>query len=169
MRRIHYYTSPDGQTESGLSLTEVKKRMKKFGGSGYTQHFDRDGSFQETTPIVLGNNARTTYNAEYNTSRKYRVERQNTSNDTNLDIPSILDKATAQAKAEDVQEEDNARLMEILAPMLGDKAAFITVQWYDWALCQIHARLYHEFRGMNRSWRRNKAINKWKDENKKEQ
>ena len=169
MRRIHCYTGLDGQTESGLTLTEVKKRLRKQGGSGYTQHFDRDGSFQESTPIVLGNNAHTTYNAEYNTSRKYQVERQNTSNDTNLDIPSILDKVTAQAKTENIQEEDNTRLMEILAPMLGDKAAYVTVQWYDWALCQIHGRLYHEFRGMNRSWRRNEAINKWKNENKKEQ
>ena len=70
--RIHVYTSPEGTSESGLSLTEIKKRIRKLGGSGYTQHFDRDGSFHETTPIVLGNNARTTYQAEYNTSPKYR-------------------------------------------------------------------------------------------------
>lgn len=71
MRRIHCYTDPQGKTVSGLTLTEVKKRIRKEGGSGYTEHFDRDGSFQETTPITLGNNARTTYQAEYNTSRKY--------------------------------------------------------------------------------------------------
>ena len=70
MRRIHVYTSPEGKSESGLPLTEVKKRIRKFGGSGRTEHYDRDGSFQETTPITLGNNARTTYQAEYNTSKK---------------------------------------------------------------------------------------------------
>lgn len=167
MRRIHYYINPQGESESGLSLTEVKKRIRKFGGSGYTQHFDRDGSFQETTPIVLGNNARTTYQAEYNTSNKFRIRQQESTDDAGLDIPSILDKVTAQAKTENIQEEDDDRLMEILAPMLGDKAPYIIVQWYDWALCQIHGRLYHEFRGMNRNWRRNQAINKWKNENKK--
>lgn len=167
MRRIHCYTSPEGQTVSGLSLTEVKKRMKKFGGSGYTQHFDRDGSFQETTPIVLGNNARTTYNAEYNTSRKFRIGQRNTAADAGFDVKSILDKVTEQAKSENIQEEDNDRLMEILAPMFGEKATRITVEWYDWALCQIHGRLWHEFRGMNRSIRRSKAINQWKEQNKK--
>lgn len=167
MRRIHYYTSPEGQTESGLTLTEVKKRIRKQGGSGYTCHFDRDGSFQESTPIVLGNNARTTYQAEYNTSRKFRIKQQNTAEDADIDITAILNKVTEQAKAENIQEEDNDRLMEMLAPMFGDKALRITEEWYDWALCQIHGKLYHEFRGMGRYFRRSEAINQWKEQNKK--
>lgn len=72
--RIHYYVSPHGSTKNDISLSEVKKLMKKNGGKGYTQHFDRDGSFQECMPIVLGNNADTTYRAKYNTSRCYRTE-----------------------------------------------------------------------------------------------
>ena len=167
--RIHVYTSPEGKSESGLSLTEVKKRIRKEGGSGYTQHFDRDGSFQETTPIVLGNNARTTYNAEYNTSRKYRVvhKRHNTAEDAGFDVNDILNKVTEQAKTENIQDEDNDRLMKILTPMFGEKAILITEEWYDWALCQIHGRLYHEYRGLGRSLRRSEAINQWKLENRK--
>ena len=165
--RIHVYTSPEGKSESGLSLTEVKKRMRKQGGSGYTQHFDRDGSFQETTPIVLGNNARTTYKAEYNHSRKFRKEAQVTESASSVDVPAILDKVTEMAKAEGIGEEDNAWLMKTLGPMLGEKAERVTVEWYDWALCQIHGRLYHEFRGMTRSGKRYKAINQWKEENRK--
>lgn len=165
--RIHVYTSPEGKSESGLSLTEVKKRIRLQGGSGCTQHFDRDGSFQESTPIVLGNNARTTYQAEYNTSRKYRSMARTTETSDALDIEDVLKKVVEQAKAENIQEEDNERLMHILTPHLGEKAVNITEQWYDWALCQIHGRLWHEYRGMGRSWRRSKAINKWKEEHQK--
>lgn len=169
MRRIHYYTDPQGRTESGLSLTEVKKRIRKQGGSGYTQHFDRYGSFQETTPVTLGNNARTTYQAEYNTSRKFRTSTEGTVTDGNdsMDIQGILNKVAELAKGEGVGEEDNDRLMQMLGPLMGEKAAMITESWYDWALCQIHGRLFHEFRGMGRSVRRSKAIRLWKEENKK--
>ena len=166
MKRIHVYTSPEGKSESGLSLTEVKKRMRKEGGSGCTQHFDHDGSFQESTPIVLGNNARTTYNAEYNTSPKFRKQQTIPGIQTESDVLAILDKVAEQAKKENVEEEDNKRLMQLLTPYLGERAAWITEQWYDWALCQIHGMLYHEYRGMGRSVRRSKAINQWKNENK---
>lgn len=165
--RIHVYTSPDGKSESGLSLTEVKKRIRKQGGSGCTQHYDRDGSFQESTPIVLGNNARTTYQAEYNTSKKYRTMERTTGTADALDIEDVLRKVVEQAKAEKIQEEDNERLMHILTPHLGEKAVNITEQWYDWALCQIHGRLWHEYRGMGRSLRRSKEIRKWKEEHRK--
>lgn len=169
MKRIHYYTDPQGRTESGLSLTEVKKRIREQGGSGYTQHFDRNGSFQETTPITLGNNARTTYQAEYNTSRKYNVAdkmAENTEHQT-PDVQDIINKVVEQAKTESVDEEDNDRLMEILGPMMGEKGPWITERWYDWALCQIHGRLFHEYRGMHRYGRRRTAINNWKNEKKK--
>ena len=166
MRRIHCYTDIQGHTESGLTLAEVKKRIRKQGGSGYTQHFDRDGSFQESTPITLGNNARTTYRAEYNTSPKYRQQQSIPGIQTESDVLHILDKVAQQAKKENVAEEDNERLMQLLTPYLGERAAWITERWYDWALCQIHGMLYHEYRGMSRSVRRSKAINQWKTENK---
>lgn len=166
MRRIHCYTDTQGQTHSGLTLTEVKKRIRKQGGSGYTQHFDRDGSFQETTPITLGNNARTTYRAEYNTSPKYKQQQSIPGIQTESDVLHILEKVAQQAKKENVAEEDNERLMQLLTPYLGERAAWITERWYDWALCQIHGILYHEYRGLSRSVRRSKAINQWKTENK---
>lgn len=165
--RIHVYTSPEGKSESGLSLTEVKKRIRKEGGSGCTQHFDKDGSFQESTPIVLGNNARTTYRAEYNTSPKYRQQQSIPGIQTESDVLHILDKVASQAKKENVAEENNERLMQLLTPYLGERAAWITERWYDWALCQIHGMMYHEYRGLGRSVRRSKAINQWKEENKK--
>ena len=165
MRRIHVYTSPDGKSESGLSLTEVKKRIRKFGGTGCTQHFDREGSFQESTPIVLGNNARTTYKAEYNTSKKYREQQTIPGIQTVSDVLLILEKVVEQAKKENVAEEEDERLMQLLTPHLGERAAWITERWYDWALCQIHGMLYHEYRGMGRSVRRSKAINRWKEDN----
>lgn len=165
--KIHVYTSPEGKSESGLSLTEVKKRIRKEGGSGCTQHFDRDGSFQESTPIVLGNNARTTYRAEYNTSPKYRQQQSIPGIQTESDVLHILDKVASQAKKENVAEENNERLMQLLTPYLGERAAWITERWYDWALCQIHGMMYHEYRGLGRSVRRSKAINQWKEENKK--
>ncbi|MDR0920641.1 MAG: hypothetical protein LBM93_15545 [Oscillospiraceae bacterium] len=45
-----------GNNLGGLTITEVKKLMKKYGGCGYTTHADRDGSIQEYTDITLGNN-----------------------------------------------------------------------------------------------------------------
>lgn len=46
-----------------VSVTLAKKLMKKYGGTGCTCHFDRDGGLFETTPILLkGNNSRHKYN-----------------------------------------------------------------------------------------------------------
>ena len=171
MRRIHCYTDTQGRTESGLSLTEVKRRMKKVGGSGYTQHFDRDGSFQESTPIILGNNARTTYRAEYNTSRKYntRPEQGAAENRPSVDVQALLAEVTAKAKAEGVEEDNNIRLLELMEPALGNDAARISDTSYDSLLCTIHGRLYHEYRGMGRSVRRSKDIKQWKEKLKSNQ
>ena len=45
------------------SITKAKKLMKQYGGSGYTQHIDRDGGLFEVTEITLkGNNSRFKYN-----------------------------------------------------------------------------------------------------------
>ena len=76
--RIHCYKFPQGTSDevlkeygitnndytlSGISLSDVKKLMKKYGGSGYTMHLERDGTLFETTPITLtGNNSRFKYN-----------------------------------------------------------------------------------------------------------
>ena len=75
--RIHCYKFPRGTSDavlkengvsdnddtlSGISLSEVKKLMKMYGGSGYTMHLERDGTLFETTPITLkGNNSKFTY------------------------------------------------------------------------------------------------------------
>ena len=45
------------------SVTMAKKLMKAYGGRAYTQHFDRDGSLFECTPVLLkGNNSTHKYN-----------------------------------------------------------------------------------------------------------
>jgi len=166
MGRIHCYTDVKGKTESGLSLTEVKKRIRKFGGTGFTQHFDRDGSLQETTPVTLGNNARTTYRAEYNTSRCFRkgggvaVTAETTDR---VDVDTVLARVTEQARHENLGESDNDRLLQLLGSELGVHAARASVFWLDWALCRIHGRLYHEFRGLNRYADRTRSIHKFKN------
>ena len=48
---------------SGCSISTAKKLLKQYGGTAWTDHFDRDGGFFESSPIVLkGNNSRVQYN-----------------------------------------------------------------------------------------------------------
>ncbi|KAA6358240.1 MAG: hypothetical protein EZS28_046233, partial [Streblomastix strix] len=72
MGRLHYYKPPNGEDSYCSSLSNIKKLLKKQGGTAYTTHYDRSGSIQEVTPIVLGNNADTTYRAISNNSRRYK-------------------------------------------------------------------------------------------------
>ena len=75
--RIHYYRFPEGTPEnitsehgsdedglvSGCSISHAKALLKQYGGAAWTDHFDRDGGFFESSPIVLkGNNSRVKYN-----------------------------------------------------------------------------------------------------------
>lgn len=47
----------------GIKLSAVKALMKKYGGSGWTEHCERDGSIFEVTEIKLNqNNSRFKYN-----------------------------------------------------------------------------------------------------------
>jgi len=65
--RINYYKPPENaaqvggcptEEEGGYKVSTVKAFIKKFGGSGYSLHCDRDGSVQEVSEIkVNGNNA----------------------------------------------------------------------------------------------------------------
>lgn len=68
MRRITYYKE-NKETEPIVCSVSTAKKFLKNGGIAWTEHYDRDGSFQESTPISLGNNANTTYRAKYNTSK----------------------------------------------------------------------------------------------------
>lgn len=44
-------------------ISWIKRMMKTYGGSGYTEHYDRDGSLFETSSICLqGNNSEFIYN-----------------------------------------------------------------------------------------------------------
>lgn len=70
-RFIYYRATPQSESEL-CNVSYAKKMLKKQGGAAWTEHYDRDGSFQESTPITLGNNANTTYRAKYNTSKNYR-------------------------------------------------------------------------------------------------
>lgn len=48
---------------SGISVTHAKQLLKKYGGSAWTEHCDRDGGVFEVTDITLkGNNSRFKYN-----------------------------------------------------------------------------------------------------------
>lgn len=78
--RLHYYSPPqdleasfcDVETElsispgediGGLRLSTIKKLIKRYGGSGYTTHCERDGGVFEVTDIkIRGNNSRFKYN-----------------------------------------------------------------------------------------------------------
>jgi len=47
----------------GISITTAKNLMKQYGGIGWTDHCERDGSVFETSEITLkGNNSRFKYN-----------------------------------------------------------------------------------------------------------
>ena len=62
--RLHYWMSEDGDTcEGGVSLTEAKRLLKTRGGCAWTEHYERDGTMFEKTPIKLeGNNSEHGYN-----------------------------------------------------------------------------------------------------------
>ena len=52
-----------GDTLGPMTVTAVKKLIRKYGGSGYTEHIDRCGHVFEVTEIELnGNNSRFRYN-----------------------------------------------------------------------------------------------------------
>lgn len=60
--RLHYYVSTDHKITQGR-LSWVKQQIKNLGGSGVTEHIDRDGSCFETSEIKLaGNNSKFKYN-----------------------------------------------------------------------------------------------------------
>lgn len=49
--------------EIHCNVSTAKSLIKKYGGSGYIQHIERDGSVFEVTPIeIKGNNSRFRYN-----------------------------------------------------------------------------------------------------------
>ena len=55
--RLHYWKSENGDTcEDGISLTEAKRFLKTQGGYAWTEHYERDGTMFESTPIKLGGN-----------------------------------------------------------------------------------------------------------------
>jgi signal transduction histidine kinase len=64
MMRLHYWQSEDKkEREDGISITEAKKLLKQRGGRAWTEHYERDGTMFEVTPIRLkGNNSRFSYN-----------------------------------------------------------------------------------------------------------
>ena len=44
-------------------ISTAKNMLKKYGGAAWTDHFERDGGFFESTPVKLkGNNSRHKYN-----------------------------------------------------------------------------------------------------------
>jgi len=50
-------------TLGGISVTRAKQLLRKYGGSAWTEHCERDGGCFEVTEITLaGNNSRFQYN-----------------------------------------------------------------------------------------------------------
>ena len=50
-------------TLGGVSITHAKQLLRKYGGSAWTEHIERDGGVFEVTEIKLaGNNSRFQYN-----------------------------------------------------------------------------------------------------------
>ena len=50
-------------TVDGVSITHAKQLLRKYGGSAWTEHCERDGGVFEVTEITLqGNNSRFRYN-----------------------------------------------------------------------------------------------------------
>lgn len=50
-------------TLGGITITAAKKLLKKYGGSAWTEHIERDGGVFEVTDITLNvNNSRFKYN-----------------------------------------------------------------------------------------------------------
>lgn len=61
-REIGYCTEAD-EIVYGISITTAKKLLKQFGGSAWTEHYERDGGCFEVTEIKLeGNNSKHKYN-----------------------------------------------------------------------------------------------------------
>lgn len=52
-----------GDTLCGISIAHAKQMLRKYGGSAWTEHCERDGGVFEVTEIELtGNNSRFRYN-----------------------------------------------------------------------------------------------------------
>ena len=51
------------------TVSTAKAMIRKYGGHGFTEHIDRDGTLFETTPIRLdGNNSKFRYNRHLSTT-----------------------------------------------------------------------------------------------------
>lgn len=61
--RLNYYVKDSDSERELMSITEIKKFIKKQGGYGYTEHYERDGTLFDVTEIeVKGNNSTFKYN-----------------------------------------------------------------------------------------------------------
>ena len=59
----HFIPNDVENVMGGISVTRAKQLLRQFGGSAWTDHFERNGGFIETTPIELtGNNSKFKYN-----------------------------------------------------------------------------------------------------------
>ena len=65
--RLNFWESEDAkEREEGISVKEIKKLLKEKGGYGWTEHYERDGTMFESTPILLKSNAKMAYGIKYN-------------------------------------------------------------------------------------------------------
>ncbi len=161
MKRIHYYKNTDGKTIGGLTLTTIKKRIRKDGGTGYTLHIDRDGSIQETTPISLDNNASLTYRAKYNNSRTYR-QQQGYKDAGKVNWDEILNNVATEAGTLNIAEDSHDEILQLLNKYHPD-ATNLTEGSLHYILDHVHGVLGHEYRGFRRYGLIDDAIKKFKN------
>ncbi len=61
--RITYWKENKESDAIPCSIKTAKEQLKEKGGFAWTEHYDRDGSLFETSPIILnGNNSKFKYN-----------------------------------------------------------------------------------------------------------
>ena len=160
MKRIHYYKTTDGDIVGGLTLTAIKKRIRKEGGCGYTLHIDRYGSVQETTPISLNNNAALTYNAKYNNSRVYN-QPQGKKDGIQINWDEILNNIIIECRAMNIAEDSHDEIFRLLKKYIPD-ASNLGEGSLSYILSHVHGALGHEYRGSRKYGLMDDAIRKFK-------
>lgn len=63
MRMSFWKSSKESEDYQVVSISLAKKLLKEKGGVAWTEHYERDGTMFEVTPIELkGNNSKFKYN-----------------------------------------------------------------------------------------------------------
>jgi hypothetical protein len=64
--RLHYWRQTVDDEPECMPIRDAKKLLKEKGGHAWTEHYERDGTLFETSPIILGSNRGEAYAVTYN-------------------------------------------------------------------------------------------------------